>query len=64
MTCRSSKKALEWILIWILVVRQGWHRLNGVQVNFVWELTLAKGLLCLSPIERLLVLGYKMVALK
>ena len=37
---------------------------KGVQQNCVWELTLARGVLCLPPlppppIERLLVLGYK-----
>ena len=62
----SSQKYMGVITAPTLDTRRttGLATVKGVQWNCMQELTLARGLLCLPAIERLLVLGYEMVAQK
>ena len=45
----QEEPALDRLPLWIRTVHWGWHPEKGVMWNCAWELTLARGLLCLLP---------------
>ena len=47
----TSIRASEWLPSWIREVRRGWHPVKGVQRYCIRELTVARDLLYLPPVN-------------